>query len=525
MTNKIITIIIFQFCYFQIFAQRDQSFRTFKGHKAEVSAVALSGNGKTLVSASADFTIKFWKMSAKEDTAYRTSKGHTDLINTLDIRYEGDLVASGSEDKTLRLWMGATGKNISTYKILQTQPTKNKTSKKQNSKYKSIYKKNKPKTTSKNIKIPSSIYPSSVKSLCFNETGREVVTGHADNTIRIWQIGTDKMIKTIKGHIWSVISLDVSHDGKYIISTSGDSIKKWDYRTGRLIRTFGNHVGAINKIIYSPTGKFIVSAGDDRKLIIWKSLNCEQQSQIETGIIANAISISPDEKYLAIGGNDKKIQIWNIALRKHIHTFTGHRGSINSLCFTPDGSYLISGSSDRTIKVWYIGDMIINMLYAKQIENEMENSPKLSPVQGEFEKRTQFLQRCDSIAIYKRMIFDKYKRIHYEKIYKDSIINVAKIKKSYQKVNLRIDYISRYNAEDEYFMMNIAGQTSKVNIPIGDAESFKKNYTKAKVSGYKQLKLEAKTYEIFNIIIMHPVKKDKQYNFGKQRKPLYVNEK
>ena len=69
---------------------------SLKGHAGRVHAVVLSGDGKTLVSASGDNTVKIWDVASGQERA--TLKGHTGPVTSVALSGDGKTLVSGSAD-------------------------------------------------------------------------------------------------------------------------------------------------------------------------------------------------------------------------------------------------------------------------------------------------------------------------------------------------------------------------------------------------------------------------------------------
>ena len=75
---------------------------TLSSHADEVKSLAISPDGKTLFSSSADKTIKIWQLSTGE--VLQTLTGHSGTVNAISLSPDGKLLASGSADKTIKIW-------------------------------------------------------------------------------------------------------------------------------------------------------------------------------------------------------------------------------------------------------------------------------------------------------------------------------------------------------------------------------------------------------------------------------------
>ncbi|KAH3900734.1 Rsa4p SCDLUD_003739 [Saccharomycodes ludwigii] len=82
---------------------RDGKFiSTFRGHVAPVYQVSWSSDCRLLVSCSKDTTLKVWDVKTKKLSV--DLPGHKDEVFTVDWSVDGKRVCSGGKDKTVRIW-------------------------------------------------------------------------------------------------------------------------------------------------------------------------------------------------------------------------------------------------------------------------------------------------------------------------------------------------------------------------------------------------------------------------------------
>src|SRR6185503_11867532 len=76
--------------------------KRFSGHTDLVSSVAFSADGKHLISASLDNSVRLWDVSA--GTLVKTLFGHVNSVLAVAISPDGIHAASGGDDKSVLLW-------------------------------------------------------------------------------------------------------------------------------------------------------------------------------------------------------------------------------------------------------------------------------------------------------------------------------------------------------------------------------------------------------------------------------------
>ncbi|KAE9405675.1 hypothetical protein BT96DRAFT_314240 [Gymnopus androsaceus JB14] len=167
------------------------------GHAEFVESVAISSDGKRVVSGSYDKTIRIWNAETGEQVV-KPILGHTSWVRSVGFSSDGKRVVSGSDDNTIRIWNAETGEQV-------VEPILGHTN--------------------------------SVTSVGFSSDGKRVVSGSHDETIRIWNAETgEQVVEPILGHTNSVTSVGFSSDGKRVVSGSHDkTIRIWNAETGEQV--------------------------------------------------------------------------------------------------------------------------------------------------------------------------------------------------------------------------------------------------------------------------------------------------
>ncbi len=296
----------------------DQSRMTLRGHGGWVASIAISPDGKRIISGSVDKTVKVWDSATGAELM--TLCGHSDKVWSVAFSPNGKRIVSGSDDKTIKIWDAATGVELMTLRG----------------------------------------HGRGISLVTFRPDGKCIVSGSADNTIKVWNTANGAEVMTLRGHKFGVTSVAFSPDGKRIASGSGDkTIKIWDAATGAelmTIRGYGYWYGYIHpmSIAFSPDGKRIISGCEgDKTIKVWDSATgAELMTLRGHGNWVDSIAFSPDGKRIISGSGDNTIKVWDAATGAELMTLRGHGDWVASIAISPDGKRIVSGSGDKTIKVW-----------------------------------------------------------------------------------------------------------------------------------------------------------------------------
>ena len=74
--------------------------------------------------------------------------------------------------------------------------------------------------------------------------GQRAVSASDDQTLKVWDLGSGRELRTLAGHTGSVTAVAVTPDGQRAVSASEDqTLKVWDLGSGRELRTLAGHTG------------------------------------------------------------------------------------------------------------------------------------------------------------------------------------------------------------------------------------------------------------------------------------------
>lgn len=324
----------FDFNYINFFSHQE-----LIGHKNAVNCLCVLQD-KYIASGSSDHTIKIWDSSDDNFKVkpIKTLDFHVDIVNSIiDIDKGNSIISSGRDDK-LCLW---DVKEIIDNKI---------TSNKENFDFdeKKIYPK-------KYIFSESIV----VYSLCLLSNGKIVISGR-DESIKIVDKELKKLEIILKRNTNSVLTAAEFSDGILISGGADNTVKIWDLNNRKCLDTFKGHKGQVNCVIKTKyTNNTFLSGSSDKTIKILcfnnnpnlkrEKIECIGTLEGHRGPIYSLLELLDGR--IASGSTDWTIKIWNLKDKTCMQTLLGHKSTVFSLAQMNDGR-LISGEADKLIYIW-----------------------------------------------------------------------------------------------------------------------------------------------------------------------------
>jgi WD40 repeat protein len=322
-----------------------QKFVVLEGHTAAVRAVAFSRDGRHLLSASHDNSIKIWRIGSaaksgdglEPATLVKTLRGHHSLVCSAAFFPQDDnFVVSGSHDGFARVW------NIKNYQEQRVIPG-----------------------------LALQGHTDGVLTARFSQRGEFVLTASRDRTAKAWQTDTGDEVQTYReGHAFLATRAVFFRDGKALLTAGMDgTLRVWDIDTGaeRLAIHGAGHAAAA---AISSDGKQILgglaadpltpadpTAENLPRAALWdaeKGTVIQTFARHKTDVTVTVFS--SDARLVFTGDANGRGNLWDGKTGRHLAQLAWHTARISAAAFRSGDRRLLTASADGTVCPWDIAD-------------------------------------------------------------------------------------------------------------------------------------------------------------------------
>jgi WD40 repeat protein len=250
----------------------------FGGHRKTVTAAAFLPDGKQVITASLDGTVKVWDVAACRKhlaamqaangksklpvpTPKQTIQAHATGVTAIEVRADGTELLTGGVDGVVKLWDLKTGK--ATVAI-------------------------------------AGAHPGGVKAVHYRPEAEQIVSAGADKTVKLWDAKKGTLVQKSEPLKTVVNGLAVSRDGKKAAVASaaakkggGGLIVLIDLETLKTDGTLEGHDDAVTCVLFHPKTAHLASGGADKTIRVWDLLKREQLISVDNADPLRGLAITP----------------------------------------------------------------------------------------------------------------------------------------------------------------------------------------------------------------------------------------
>jgi cytochrome c len=276
------------------------------GHGGPVRALAISVDGKTLLSGSFDTAAIRWSLAT--ESAEQVLRFHSDAVNAVAFVGDGRMATAGADGR-VAIWTPG-----------RPQPDR-------------VFEG----------------HSGPVAGLAISPDGSKLASASWDHTVRILSL-PDGGTRVLQGHSQNVNGVAFAPDGKSLVSVGYDL-------TARIWRLPGGSADIVmmpsplNAVAISPDGEIVTGAADGKLRMI------TADGKVTGEVVASAapivaLAISHDGALIAAPVIDGTVAIVDRKARSVLRMLAGLGRPVWSVAFLPDGATLLTGDAGGKIRRW-----------------------------------------------------------------------------------------------------------------------------------------------------------------------------
>ncbi|MCI0748144.1 MAG: protein kinase [Verrucomicrobia subdivision 3 bacterium] len=341
-----------------------QEVATMRADSNAVNTAIFSPDGRTIVSAGEDGTIKVW--DAKSFELIRTLVVPPDLVSPTTIQLlegrsapdgwiqslsffpDGRRLVSCGADGTIRIWDVAAGRHLSTFAAgtnswfpAQVSPDGHWIAAVDRASVLNLW----DVKTETCVARAQGIEFNNVREdrLCaFSSDSKQIAISCLSNVVKVLTVpGLDEEVQLPFQPMVAAIALSPDRS-MLAIGLFDLSVQRFDLRNRTMLAPLrAKGFSLISSLAFSPDSRLLAATSFSGAVLVWDARSAEVTATFEGHApYLYAVSFSPDGQHLVTAGNDGYIKVWNASGATHMPLSTSSTGEVWRIAFSPTASML-----------------------------------------------------------------------------------------------------------------------------------------------------------------------------------------
>lgn len=279
------------------------------GGTGAVTALALSADEHTLVSAVGNNTVRLWDLWAGREIA-RLS-GHHARISAVALAADGTHVVTVSEDRSIKVW---DLKNLGTVRDLGQ-------------------------------------HEAPVTDVAITADGARLITAAADGHVRVWSMADGRVERDFQAHSDGPTRIRLLSHGATLVSAGTDGrIRLWDIASGEKLLELD--AGSMVTALAVKSDDSLIAAGTSEGGVkLWRPSGEALTSKRGAPRITS-IAFSPRSAVLLVGDAGGAVRSWAYEADESWRKLGSHDKAVTYIAASRTGEMALSASEDGTTRLW-----------------------------------------------------------------------------------------------------------------------------------------------------------------------------
>lgn len=276
-----------------------------------ISKVALSNDGRLMVTAGDDHHLRIW--DAKTGELRHEFEAHVDWVRDVVFTMSDDRIISVEQNGVIKIWDVA---------ALHTPTT-----------------------------LADKVL--GARKIVISPDGTKFAVCGYDPVVYCFDMTTQKLLYRLTAPSESMTAMQFSPDGAFLAAGGRNGIVRvWRLDIGSEVANINGDSRRVNALAFSPDGSRLALGTNGSRISLWNPQS------------GNMISVLP-ERYgkthslqfcgpnvLASGETDNVIRLWDLNAGREMTHLVGHTGTVSTLHYDERLNSLVSSGFDTTIRYW-----------------------------------------------------------------------------------------------------------------------------------------------------------------------------
>lgn len=285
--------------------------RILEGHTNYVWDVAITPDGRRVLSASNDNTVAVW--DSHSGALVGRLGPHRTMVHSVAVSPQSDGIAAGQQDGRVNVWDLPTSQQISNW------------------------------------------FHGAADAKIAYLSPNAAITGGSDGFLRLWDVPSGTVLGEVAAHLGPVLKVCCADDT--LVSVSADrSIAIWDSDTFELQRRLSGHLGEVNSVAISCMHDRLLTASEDRTVRLWSIASGDCLAVLEGhSDVVWRVALSSDCRRAASGSADNSVFLWDLESFQLVQRIE-HPDCVAAVAFSPVDDRLAVGCDDHCVYLYRLNE-------------------------------------------------------------------------------------------------------------------------------------------------------------------------